>query len=135
MKGRQSVKSILRKCVACKLVHGKTVIPPKQPPLPIFRVDQTYPFVTVGIVYAGPMFHKFTNGRNVETKKCYLLLIIRNSTRAVHLEVTTNVTANSLLLALRQFIARRGIPNMIISDNFKAFKARSVKIFCGMAWK
>ena len=40
-------------------------------------------------------------------------------THAVHLEVTTDVNANSLLLALRRFFARKGIPNMIISDNFK----------------
>ena len=76
------------------------------------------------------MFHKFTNGRNVEMKKCYLLLITCTSTRVVHLEVTTDVNANSLLLALRRFFARKGIPNMIISDNFKAFKAQGVKVFC-----
>ena len=58
------------------------------------------------------------------------MLITCTSTRAVHLEVTTDVNANSLLLALRRFFAGKGIPNMIISDNFKAFKAQSVKIFC-----
>ena len=70
IKGRQSVKSILRKCVTCKVVHGKTVTPPKEPSLPSFRVDNTYPFKTVGIDYTGPIFHKFTTGRNVEMKKC-----------------------------------------------------------------
>ena len=128
IKGRQTVKSILRKCVTCKLVHGKTVTPPKEPSLPSFRVDYTYPFETVGTDYAGPMFHKFTNGRNVEMKK-YLLLITCTSTRAAHLEVTTDVNANSLFLALHRFFARKDIPNMIISDNFKAFKVQSVKCF------
>ena len=46
----------------------------------------------------------------------------------MHLEVITDVNVNSLLLALHQFLARKGIPNMIINDNFKAFKAQSVKI-------
>ena len=36
IKGRQTVKSILRKCVTCKLVYGKTVTPPKEPSLPSF---------------------------------------------------------------------------------------------------
>ena len=105
IKGRQTVKSILRKCVTCKLVYGKTVTPPKEPSLPSFRIDYTYPFETVGIDYAGAIFHKFTTGRNVEMKKCYLLLITCTSTRAVNLEVTTDANANSLLLALRRFFA------------------------------
>ena len=91
------MKSILRKCVTCKLVHGKTVIYPKELSLPSFRTDYTYPFETVRIDYAGPMFHKFTNGRNVEMRKRYLLFITYTSTRAVYLEVTTDVNANSLL--------------------------------------
>ena len=40
-------------------------------------------------------------------KKCYLLLITCTSTRAVHLEVTTDVNANSLLLALRRFFCQK----------------------------
>ena len=83
-------------------------------------------------------FFKFTASRNAEMKKCYLLLITCTSTRAVHLEVTTDVNANSLLLALRRFFARKGVPNMIVSDNFKAFKAQSVKVFCkvnSIKWK
>ena len=42
------------------------------------------------------------------------------------------------MLVLRGLFARKGIPNMIISDNFKAFKAQSVKIFCkinSIKWK
>ena len=62
-------------------------------------------------------------------KKCYLLLITCTSTRPVHLEATTDVNANSLSLALRRFIPRRCIPNMIISNNFKTFKVQSLNIF------
>ena len=46
----------------------------------------------------------------------------------MHLEVITDVNINSLLLALHRFFARKGVPDMIINDNFKAFKAQSVKI-------
>ena len=101
------MKSILRKCVTCKLVHEKTVIPPKEPPLPSFRVDYTYSLETVLIDSARPMFHKFTNGRNVEMKKCYLLLITCTSTRAVHLEGTTDVDANSFVSVTSIFWQKR----------------------------
>ena len=68
------MKSILRKCVTCKLVHGKTVTPPKEPSLLNFRVDYTYPFETVRIDYAGPIFHKFTTSRNGEMKKVIFIV-------------------------------------------------------------
>ena len=119
-------KSILRKCVASKIVHEKIVVPPKEPPLPRFRVDYTYPFKKVGNDYVGIMFRKFANCRNVEMKKFYLFSVTYTSTHAVHLEFPTP------LLGLRRFIARRGIPNMIISANFQAFKAQHVKMFCNV---
>ena len=71
-------------------------------------------------------------------QKCYILLITCSSTYAIHLEVTCDVNATSLLLALRQFISRKGIPRVIFSDNFKSFKASIVKEFCRnnfITWK
>ena len=43
-------------------------------------------------------------------------------TRAVHLEVVPNLTASSFIYALKRFISRRRIPNLIISDNGTYFK-------------
>ena len=59
-------------------------------------------------------------------------------TRAVHLEVTVDVNSASVILALRRFIARRGMPRLLVSDNFKSFKSLDVKNFCckyGISWK
>ena len=65
-------------------------------------------------------------------QKCYILLITCSSTRVIHLEVTCDVNATSLVLALRRFISRKGIPLVIFSDNFKSFKASNVKNFVEM---
>ena len=54
-----------------------------------------------------------------EMYKCYVLLFTCCVTRAVHLELTTDVNSNSVILALRRFISRRGILHLFISDNFK----------------
>jgi len=43
------------------------------------------------------------------------------STRAVHLEVVDDMTAESFLNAIRRFIARRGKPKQFISDNAKHY--------------
>ena len=45
--------------------------------------------------------------------------------RAVYLELVEDQTANALLRAFKRFASRRGIPECIISDNAKTFKAGS----------
>lgn len=43
-------------------------------------------------------------------------------TRAVHLELVSDQTIENFLLALKRFIARRGLYKIIYSDNDKTFK-------------
>jgi len=43
--------------------------------------------------------------------------------RAIHLELVEDMSADEFLLWLRCFMARRGVPRQIISDNAKQFKA------------
>ena len=51
-------------------------------------------------------------------QKCYILLFKCWVKGAVHLEVTVDINSASVILALRQFIARRGMPRLLGSDNF-----------------
>ena len=51
VKGRQTVISVI-----CKMVQGETLIPPKQPSLPSFRISYNYPFENIGIDYAGSIY-------------------------------------------------------------------------------
>ena len=44
-------------------------------------------------------------------------------TRAVHLDLVTDMTASTFIRCLRRFAARRGTPALIVSDNAKTFKA------------
>ena len=47
-----------------------------------------------------------------------------------HFELTPDMKIPAFLRALKRFIARRGIPDSITSDNFKTFKSIEVKKFC-----
>ena len=70
--------------------------------------------------------------------KCYVWLFTCCITRAVCLEVTGDVNNASVILVLRRFIARRGMPRLLVSDNFKSLKSLDVKNFCckrGISWK
>ena len=42
-------------------------------------------------------------------------------TRAVHLELVPDLTPQTFLRSLKRFVARRGIPSQIVSDNAKTF--------------
>ncbi|VDP15061.1 unnamed protein product [Onchocerca flexuosa] len=66
----------------------------------------------------GPLSIKSDNG----VVKRWITLFTCFTTRAVHLEVVENLTAESFLYVLRRFFARRGYPNLVFSDNAGQFQ-------------
>jgi hypothetical protein len=59
---------------------------------------------------------------SVRYLKCYVCLFTCAVTRAVHLELITDMTARSFLLAFRRFAARRGPVSIMYSDNAQTFR-------------
>ena len=59
----------------------------------------------------------------VAERKAHLLLYGCSLTRAVHLEVLKSMETSEFIPSLKRFIARRGRPKVIYSDNAKTFKA------------
>ena len=60
---------------------------------------------------------------------CCLFTPVYLTTRAVHIEVVRSLDTDSCLVAINRFIARRGKPTTIISDNGTNFvgSARELK--------
>ena len=134
---RQLSRTIISRCFTCRLVDGKPYNAPPMPSLPSHRVNIEYPFSTSGVDYAGPLYVR-TMEADSKGKKAYILLLTCASTRAVHLELTHDLGAPSCIRALRRFIARRGAPKQMISDNAKTFEAAEVKEFLrdrGIKWE
>ena len=123
--GREAVKRVLRKCVSCRRSEGIAMPTPPIPQLTQDRVGDHPPFVVTGVDFAGPMY---TTTYEVQDK-VYICLFICGITRAVHLELTVDLTANSCLQAFSRFASRQGLPTKMISDNAKTFtaSAREVK--------
>ncbi|KHJ98586.1 hypothetical protein OESDEN_01441 [Oesophagostomum dentatum] len=88
-------------------------------PPPAERVTQSAPFTFTGVDLMGPLTIK--SDRN-EDEKRYITLFTCLVTRMVHLEVTTDLSTRSFLLALKRFVSRRGLPLKIISDNSMNFR-------------
>jgi len=105
---------------------------PRMPPWPKERVNEALPFQYTGLDYFGPMYIKeFQQSTDKEStiaiKKVWVCLFTCLVVRAIHLEVVEDMSTDQFLLCLRRFIARRGTPQQIISDNAKQFKlARKV---------
>lgn len=81
-------------------------------------------FQSCGLDFAGPLLIQSCSV-GVMVRKFYVLLITCASTRAVHLEMVTNMIVYNFFMALRWLCARREYPSEIVSDNFKTFKSAS----------
>ena len=79
------------------------------------------PFTSTGIDYAGPFNVKFGKGRGNKSTKAWICLFVCFTTRAIHLELVSELTVEAFIAALRRFIARRGKPSDIYSDNGRNF--------------
>ena len=121
-KGRQYVKKVIRNCFICKKWEGKPYSAPAASALPDFRVTKAPPFSKVGVDFAGPLYIKVS--KNVMSK-AYIVLFTCCVTRALHLELATDLKAETFVNCLRRFCSRRGTPTLIVSDNAKTFKATS----------
>lgn len=56
-------------------------------------------------------------GRGCQLKKAYIAGFVCLAVRAVHIELVTDLTSEGFIATLNRFIARRGKPSTIYSDN------------------
>ena len=109
---RNALRSIKNRCVTCRKGRAQTIAP-VMADLPEERLDASTAFTNVGVDYFGPFIVKI--GRRNEKRWCCLFTCL--TMRAVHIEVVPKLDTDSCLNAIMRFIARRGKPNTIISDN------------------
>lgn len=124
--GRKEAQRVVRKCIKCFRFNP---IPAESlmGALPKERVQRhTRPFVVTGVDYAGPIYIRESRrrGRQFITKG-YIAVFTCFSTKAVHVELVSDLTTEACLSALRRFTARRGLCTQIFSDNGTYFVGAS----------
>ena len=113
VKARPLIKRIVKSCVTCRRLYAK---PCEQlmADLPKERVQSGKPpFSHVGIDVFGPFYVKLMRS---EVKR-YGCIYTCFNTRAVHIEILHTLETESFLNSFRRFIARRGYPEVVFSDN------------------
>ncbi|XP_046142183.1 uncharacterized protein LOC123987906 [Osmia bicornis bicornis] len=114
--GKGQIKRIVRQCVRCLRIRPPA-INYVMGSLPATRVSEFRPFYNSGVDYCGPFYIKEKRYRNRTRLKIYVAIFICFSTKAVHLEVVSDMTTEAFISALKRLVARRGLCRNIYSDN------------------
>lgn len=110
------VKKVIHRCKICLICKQKTqtqimaALPPE-------RTQLSRPFTNTGVDFAGPFNIKSFSGRACVVTKGYVCVFVCFATKAIHLEVTSDLSTQSFLAAFTRFIGRRGCPSCMYSDN------------------
>ncbi|XP_067932907.1 uncharacterized protein [Watersipora subatra] len=110
--GSGVVKRVLNQCVGCARLR-KAPETQLMGELPKERMEATPTFTNIGIDTFGPYYVK---DKRTALKRWRLLITCLYS-RAVHIEVLDDMSADTLIQALRCFMALRGPVQTIYCDN------------------
>lgn len=122
--GKRAVNRILNKCIKC-IKHKARTTEQLMGDLPNPRVTPSPPFTHTGVDYAGPIQIRTTKGRGNKSYKGYISVFVCLATKAIHLEVVSDMSTEAFLAAFRRFVARRGHCAHMYSDNGTTFVGAS----------
>nr|CAH7746010.1 unnamed protein product [Callosobruchus chinensis] len=125
--GRRLCNKVISKCIVCYRYRAKALTP-IMASLPEQRLNPRLPFQVTGVDYAGPFMIKDRSGRGCRLSKAYACLFICFTVKTVHLELVTDLSKDAFISALRRFVARRGKPSQIFSDNGTNFVASNSEL-------
>ncbi|XP_062703954.1 uncharacterized protein LOC134286358 [Aedes albopictus] len=121
---RQTLRKMRCGCQWCRNRDAKPA-PPEMAELPSARMAAfTRPFSHVGVDFFGPI--EVLVGRRVEKRWGVLLTCL--TVRALHIEVANSLSTSSCMMALNNFIARRGTPVCFYSDRGTNFVGASKEL-------
>ncbi|XP_017465091.1 PREDICTED: uncharacterized protein LOC108358328 isoform X2 [Rhagoletis zephyria] len=144
-KAKNLIKTVIHNCRTC-VIHKKRNQSQIMAALPEERTTLSRPFQNTGVDFAGPFDIKSFTGRACKITKGYVCIFVCFSTRAIHLEGTSDLSTETFLGAFSRFISRRSCPQQIFSDNgtnfvgaaanlkkeFKKFLTTSRESLCNM---
>ncbi|UYV72472.1 hypothetical protein LAZ67_9003283 [Cordylochernes scorpioides] len=117
LKFRRTVRRVIHQCVKCRRFTAKSGSV-ESVELPENRVRDASIFEVVGIDLTGPLVLR-------NRRKVWIVIFTCAVYRAVHLELVTSLSTENFLQAFRRFVARRGRPYVVYSDNGTNFRGAS----------
>ncbi|XP_063979910.1 uncharacterized protein LOC135163933 [Diachasmimorpha longicaudata] len=118
--GRGTVRAHIQKCAICIRHRGRQA-QQRMAPLPAVRTSPTRAFLHTGVDYAGPLPILKWRPTNAQPSMVHIAVFVCFSTSAVHLELVSRQTTDAFIGAYKRFTGRRGIPEVMYSDNATTF--------------
>ncbi|XP_055604767.1 uncharacterized protein LOC129753000 [Uranotaenia lowii] len=114
LSGRDLCRRITHQCLTCFRIKPK-LQQQFMGQLPSPRIQASRAFTHTGVDYFGPVYIR--QGYRKAPIKAYVAVFVCFSTKAVHLELVSDLSTAKFVQALRRFIGRRGKCATLYSDN------------------
>ncbi|EFP06239.1 hypothetical protein CRE_06761 [Caenorhabditis remanei] len=111
---RQQTKSFIARCIPCQRNSKQPCRYPDMGRIPRDRVNKQRPFGSTGLDNFGPIQYRKDDGT---LANAYGTIFTCTTTRLIHVETVKNASALEFIQAFRKFVAIRGRPTKIVSDN------------------
>ncbi|XP_065365562.1 uncharacterized protein LOC135958593 [Calliphora vicina] len=118
-RARSVIRSVTGSCLQCFRCRPR-LSNQIMSDLPHSRVAVAKPFTVTGVDFCGPITTTYKL-RGCRTTKSYIAVFICFSTKAIHMEVVSDLTAKAFLASLKRFVARRGLCTQLFCDNATNF--------------
>lgn len=115
IRAQETIRKLTSKCLTC-VRYRRKVQTQLMGSLPYPRVNEFRPFLNSGIDFAGPLNLKAWKGRCNKITKGYIAVFVCLSTKALHLEVVSELSSNAFLACFKRFVGRRGHCQNLFSD-------------------
>ena len=120
---RRATKKAIRGCKGCVKFRAQPGSE-TMPPLPNWRVETIAPFAITAVDASGPIPVK--QGKFVVG--AYIMLFCCPVTRAIRLDLVSNLSTYNFLLSLRRFYSRNPTLTQLFSDNAASFRRAAEEI-------
>lgn len=114
--GPNHARHFVKKCNKC-FRFSSTLGQQMMAALPSARVTPSRPFSHTAMDYSGAVMIRSARGRGQHATKGYIAVFVCLVTKAIHIEVVSDLTSVAFIAAYKRFTGRRGICTDIYSDN------------------
>lgn len=114
--GPKHVRQFVKKCNTC-LRYLSSIGQQMMAAFPSARITPTIPFSHTAMDYSGAIMIRSARGHGHHATKGYIAVFVCLVTKAVHIEIVSDLTSVAFIAAYKRFTGRRGVCSDIYSDN------------------